>query len=125
MAISTKSLEALAIAVLSVNNYPLEKAWSLLPALRKSSLLDPSRVVSDDLGDLTVRLARAGYNRGLLTAMLAERLQWLMAAAKAGTLDRLDELVAADKREEAVSMLCSVKGVGPAVARNAWLLTRG
>ena len=122
---SDRSLEAVVAAVLAVNRYPLEKAWELLPPLRKAGLTRPEKVIGTDIGVLTVALAKAGYNRGLLTEMMAGRLQALMAAVQAGTLDRLDALVAAAKRDEAVASLREVRGIGPQVAANALALLEG
>ena len=34
-------IEAVVAALLAVNNYPLEKAWSLLPQLRAAELTNP------------------------------------------------------------------------------------
>ena len=125
MAISQDHLDAVVVAVLAVNNYPLEKAWALLPRLRQAGLTDPRLVASEDLGSLTVGLARAGYNRGLLTAMMAERLQGLGQAVQDGTLSSFDAILAQGDRERAISVLRHVRGIGPRVAANAWTLLRG
>lgn len=125
MALSDQSLEAIVAAVLAVNNYGLEKAYGLLPALRKAGLTRPAKVVDEDLGRLTVRLAQAGYNRGLLTGMMADRLAGLMKAMLDGKLARFDPLVSTGKREEAIALLCEIHGIGPQVAANAWALVKG
>lgn len=125
MALSNHSLDAIVAAVLAVNNYGLEKAFGLLPALRKASLTSPAKVVNEDLGVLTLRLAQAGYNRGLLTEMMAGRLLVLMKAVQEGKLDRFDTLVAAGDQGQALALLREVHGIGPQVAANAWLLVRG
>ena len=117
-------IEAIVPALLAVNRYPLEKAWGLVPDLRKAGLLDPASVVDRDIGDLTVSLAAAGYDRGLLTEMFATRLRSLMAAIAAGQLDGLPDLVARRDESAACELLCTVKGIGPAVARNAWMLMK-
>ena len=125
MALSNESLDAIVAAVLAVNNYGLEKAYGLLPALRKAGLTRPAKVVNEDLGTLTVRLARAGYNRGLLTEMMAGRLLGLMKAVHEGTLDRLDSLAASGDQDRTLALLCEIHGIGPQVAANAWMLLRG
>ena len=116
-------LESVVVALLAVNNYPLEKAWKLLPALREAGLTSPAKV-PDDLGDCTVKLASAGYDRGLLTAMLAERIQNVMASARRGDLAKLEGLVKGGKKDEAVTLLCTVRGIGPKVAATTWMLCR-
>jgi len=125
MRLCDQSLEAIIAAVLSVNNFGLEKAYGLLPALREAGLTRPDEVVSQDPGDLTVKLARAGYDRGLLTGMMADRLLLLMKAVESGALNQFDDLVASDDREKAIALLCEVHGVGPTVAANALVLASG
>ena len=122
MNISNEQIEAVALAVLAVNKYPIEKVWDLLPRLREARLLDPSFVTGADPGDLTVLLAKAGYDRGMLTSMLAERLRNLMAAVSAGALDQLPGAAARRDKPAAVEILRQVKGTGPQVAESAWLL---
>lgn len=122
MKLSNPELEALVTAILAVNRYPIEKVWNLLPELRKSGLIDPGSVADADIGDLTVRLASAGYDRGMLTSMLAGRLQNLMRAVGEGTLDGLTAAAARRDKAAAVEILGQVKGIGPQVAESAWLL---
>jgi 3-methyladenine DNA glycosylase/8-oxoguanine DNA glycosylase len=115
-------VDSLVMALLGVNNYPLEKVWNLLPRLREGGLTQPSQVASEDLNRLTARLITAGYDRGRLTGMLAERLQHLMTAIASG---RLDDLCRASTRKDATvvqRMLCEIRGIGPQVAQNAWML---
>lgn len=122
MKLSNNELEAVVAAILAVNRYPIEKAWDLLPKLREAGLTVPDMVVDEDIGRLTVRLASAGYDRGMLTSMLADRLQGLMRAVQQGQLDGLAAASARKDKKAAVEILCRVKGVGPQVAESAWLL---
>ena len=46
----------------------------------------------------------------------------LMTSVVEGRLDGLTEFVASNKRGVAVQLLCTVRGVGPKVASNAWHL---
>jgi hypothetical protein len=124
MALSDQSLEGIVVSVLAVNKFGLEKARGLLPALRMAGLTRPAGVVGEDLCTLTVRLARAGYNRGLLTEMMAGRLLTLMAAVDQGRFTMLDSLVSSGDRDRALAILCEVHGIGPQVAANAWKLLR-
>lgn len=125
MPLSDNSLEAIVAALLAVNRFGLEKAYSLLPALREAGLTRPGKVVNEDLGAVTVRLAQAGYDRGLLTGMMAGRLVTLMQAVDRGELDSFEGLLARGDLEKATSLLCQVYGIGPKVAADAWLLLRG
>ena len=115
-------VDALVTALLAVNAYPVDKVWAALPAMRKAGLLDHDQVVGHDLGEVTVRLAQSGYDRGMLTSLLAGRLQDLMTAIQAGKLAALPPLVQADDRAAAEALLQTVKGIGPRVANVAWQL---
>jgi hypothetical protein len=90
--------------------------------MREAGLLDPAQTVGRDLGEVTVRLAQAGYDRGMLTSLLAGRLQDLLAAVQLGKLDSVAQLVAAGRRSETEALLQTVKGIGPRVANVAWQL---
>ena len=122
MQLSNDQIEALVTAILAVNRYTIERAWDLLPKLREAGLTDPTSVAEEDIGKLTVRLASAGYDRGMLTSMLAERVQNLMRAVVAGKVDGLVGAAARHDKQAAVEILCQVKGIGPQVAESAWLL---
>jgi len=122
MPLPDKQIEAIVASVLAVNQYPLEKVWDQLPALREAGLTDPARVAAADIGDIVVRLAEAGHYRGGLAGMMAERLQSAMRAVAEGRLDELPSAVARKDREAAIALLCTVKGIGPRVAGTAWQL---
>jgi endonuclease III-like uncharacterized protein len=115
-------VDSLVTALLAVNNYSLEKVWKLLPRLQEEGLTKPGPVASEDLSRLTIRLAAAGYDRGRLTAMFAERLQSLMAAIGSGQLDDLSSAATRKDRQALQRTLCKVRGIGPQVAQNAWIL---
>ena len=118
-----ENLEDLVVAVLAVNNYSFEKAWTLLPNLREAGLTTAATFPAE-LGPATVKLASAGYDRGLLTEMFAKRLHGLMQMAVSGALDELDGHVEAGRKDDVLALLVSVPGIGPKVARTAWELLR-
>lgn len=122
MEISQESIDAILVALLAVQQYSLDRAWSLLPKLEKAGLTDPKKVVKANLGALVVKLTESGYERGLLNGLMAPRVQNLMMAVVAGELDAFDELRGTGDRQAAIELLCRVKGIGPKVANNAWLL---
>jgi len=116
--------EALVASVLAVNGFGVEKVYGLLPAFRNSGLTDLNRISKKGIEEVTILLARSGYDRGLLTGMMAERLLNLITAIVDGGLDGLEEMVISNKRDKAVHLLCTVRGIGPRVAANAWILMR-
>jgi len=122
MALSAAQIECLLTALLSVNNFSLEKAWSLLPRMRDAGLTDPARVVAMDMTTAIETLRRAGYDRKNLTRLFAERVKALMDAVHAGELADLDAAIAAKDKDRASVVMRKVRGIGPTVIENAWAL---
>lgn len=122
VALTETEIEVLVTAILSVNSYPLERVHRILPRMRTAHLLEPRFVSQLDLGPLTVRLYESGYDRGKLTSMFAERLQGLMKSIAAGELEGLGEHVESENAAATMDLLQKVSGIGPRVARTAWLL---
>ena len=113
-------IDALVVAVLAVGAWPAARVRDALPLLRSAALLSPGDVAAMDLGEVTVKLAKNDYSRGLLTSMYGERLQAVMRAVVAGTLDVLPELVRSGQQDAFTRTLTEIHGVGPKVAANAW-----
>lgn len=124
MKLGTDHVEALVAAVLAVNNYRVERIWTQMPGLRAGRLTDPEWVAKADLGEVVANLTASGHDRGMLAGMMAERLQTLMQAIVAGSLDGLPAALTREDRDGAVKILCSVKGIGPKVADTALMLMK-
>jgi len=122
MSIQEDHLEAIIASVLAVNAYGLGKAYGLLPSLREFGLTNPQLVSRRDVGEVLVRLSKAGYDRGFLVEMMAGRLINLMDMAADGKLDALNNLVREGNELATKELLCTVKGIGPKVAGDAWML---
>jgi len=119
MKLAKDDLEAIVTAVLAVNRYSLEKAYDLLPALRKAGLTQPDKVAAMEIETLITGLFQAGYQRGGLMEMMAGRFMSLMQAVNAGKVDPLGGLIKRGDTDEATELLCTIKGIGPSVAATA------
>ena len=65
----------LVVAILSVNNYPLDRTFERLQQLESAGLLDPGNLRNWDISQMVRHLGAAGYNRGpVLTKIMGERL---------------------------------------------------
>lgn len=115
-------IDSVVTSILAVNKFPILKVQDLLPRMREARLLDPAFVAEQELGALTVQLYNSGYDRGMLTSRLAERLLALMKSIERGELARLEAFVREGKKEQATALLLQVWGIGPTVARTAWAL---
>jgi hypothetical protein len=117
--------ENLLVALLSVNQWSVEKVYGLVEGFREAGLFDFDSVARLDEAELTRRLGTAGYNRGTyLTPMMASRVGSLAGVLKGGTVRKLADFIASGDRESAENILKLIDGVGPFVLRNFWLLQK-
>lgn len=122
MTLTQQQLECILSALLAVNKFPLTRVIGLTPALVRAELFNPHFVAGADVGDITVRLATAGYNRGLLTGMFAERLQGVMKAYLEGQFNQVAEALSSGDRARVIEVLQDIPGLGPKTAEAAWTL---
>ena len=115
--------EFLAISILSVNSYPLERVWPLRDSLRRHDLFSPEVVAKWDHKTAITQLVSSGYDRGAtMNSIFASRLQEL--ALQRDALNEIWQLVNAGANEQASQKLLQLRGVGPAVLRNFWALQK-
>jgi hypothetical protein len=113
----------LVIAILSVNNYPLEKTFALFNSLEESGLFDPGSLAAFSSGDIARKLGAAGYDRGdTMTAIFTDRLISLGQLTASTPVETATRVLRTGGREEVSSLLSGVKGIGPKVLANFFLL---
>jgi 3-methyladenine DNA glycosylase/8-oxoguanine DNA glycosylase len=113
----------LVVAILSVNNHPLEKTFSIHQDLDSNGLFDPRNIASWDQKEIVRRLKASGYDRGdTLNAMFAARI--LSLRSLTANVDVSEAVLASGSRAEVAELLSRVNGVGPTVLDN-FLLMRG
>jgi endonuclease III-like uncharacterized protein len=122
MAMRPQQIECLVAALLAVNQFPVDKVRGLLPRMRESGLTSPARVAKMDMAEAIEALVGAGYDRKKLNWLFAERLKALMDAIETGKLSGLDASIAAADKDRAALLLRKVRGIGPTVVNNAWML---
>lgn len=111
----------LVMAMLSVNNYPLTKVFTLLDALKDNGLLDPRNLACWNREEINLRMAAAGYDRGtVMTAIFTDRLSSLGMLAEELAVN--ERILAKGTKAEIAELLTRVKGVGPKVLENFFLL---
>lgn len=116
-------LEDLILAILAVNNYPLEKAFALRDRLRAQGWMEPQRVAKLSHEDAVAALKAAGYDRGpTMNSIFASRLQELGQFVVKHGLDTIATPLKAGKKDQVEALLLDLHGIGPAVVRNFWLL---
>lgn len=113
----------LVIAILSVNNYPLEKTFALFESLEDNGLFDPTVLAGLSATDVARKLGAAGYNRGdTMTAIFTERLSSLGQLTSSVPVESASRILKTGDHKEVSSLLSSVKGIGPKVLANFFLL---
>jgi hypothetical protein len=122
MPLSQPEVAHVVAALLTVNNFPLDRAHALMPDFAERGLLDPARVAALSQEALMAAMTEAGYRRGGFLPIVSFRMYALMEAVASGTLDGLPSRVAAGDRAAFVALLSGVSGFGPATAGAAWEL---
>jgi hypothetical protein len=115
----------LVVAMLSVNNYPLEKAYVHVQGLKSAGLCSPENLSRLGEDDVVKRLEEAGCNRGaFMTRLFARRLWSLGAAVSTIGIARFTRIIAGNQRTEISNLLLPIYGIGPKVLENFFLLRR-
>jgi hypothetical protein len=107
----------LVIAMLAVNNYPLERVWRQRSDLEKLRVFDPTFLATAEEDHIARALEDAGYQRGdYINGLLASRLKNLGHFAITLGHSRMKEVL--EDRGDLSVALRSVGGIGPVVIRN-------
>lgn len=117
----------LVVAMLTVNNWALEKAWALLPELTSLGLCDAQCLSTLSHEEIFARLKRAGYAKSdYVVGLLADRLREMAKVMATIPPAKLTELMEPGHEKDRDRFLLSLKGVGPAVLETfVALQTRG
>ena len=115
--------EDLVVSILSVNQYSIEKSYSLIEQLREQGLVAPHNLISWEQSEIARRLYRAGYNRGeFMTNAFANRLASLGDYIKDKGIDHCQQILLSSNRALIERTLRPVKGVGNVVLNNFYIL---
>ena len=109
----------LVVSILSVNRFPLDRAYALLERLRAEQLTDPEELSKRSAPELYAKLIAAGYDRGeYMTYLFAERLSCLGAFAKQHGITEFEKIMVSQDVAALHKLLLSVSGIGPVVIQN-------
>jgi hypothetical protein len=116
-------IEDLVIAMLAVNNFSLERAYSLRESLDERGLFRLEKLAAKSTSAIATDLEDAGYRRGnFMTPLLAERLR-LLAQKVASNPDKFMSAISSTDREAIRQALQGLPGIGPRVVKNYLLLS--
>ena len=105
--------------MLSVGGFSVDKVLSLRDQLKEAGLLDAENLSAWDEARITRELTAAGYERGLLTGMYAERLAAAMRVVASDPLRAESETILSGSNADLISeLLLPQKGIGPKVVQS-------
>jgi hypothetical protein len=114
--------EDLVLAILSVNQYSVEKTYLSLNTLRREGLFDPKNLMRWSPQEIGTRLKLGGYDRGeFMTSLFANRLASLGKFVEAAGIEKCQRALQSDK-SNVERFLEPVKGIGPRVLANFFML---
>jgi len=115
--------EDLIVSILSVNQYPLEKTYAVLPLLRPSGLLSPENLSRWEMEEIVLRLKAAGCDRGpFMTKLFSVRLASLGVAVEARGVELCEEILVSNDSAAIRDLLLPINGIGPKVLCNFFML---
>jgi hypothetical protein len=115
--------EDVVVAILAVNQYTLEKTYQLLDGLRTQGLVDPENLRRWTTDEIELRLKRSGCDRGeFMTHLFAVRLSHLGMAVGGLGVELCVQILLRNNADSISKLLLPVKGVGPRVMKNIFLL---
>jgi len=113
----------LVVSILSVNQYSVERTYPLLHSLREQKVTDPAILARENAYAIEERLSAAGCYRGrFMTRLFAERLAALGTLIRARGITECEQIIASHDAKAIEALLLPVKGIGPVVLRNFFML---
>jgi hypothetical protein len=111
--------EDLVVAILAVNQYSLEKTYTLVAGLREAGITDARNLALWGQEQMLERLRAAGCERGeFMTTLFAKRLCGLGELIRLAGVDACDRVLASGDPQAIEALLLPVNGVGPKVLKN-------
>lgn len=113
----------LVMAILSVNNYPLDRTFALFEGLKAEGLFEPLVLAEATASGIARKLGAAGYNRGHgMTQIFTERLLSLGGFLREQSIEDVQRVLVHGSREHVCQTLGPIKGIGPRVLDNFFVL---
>ena len=120
---SESAWEDLVVSILAVNQYSLERIFPLLDRLRGQQLTNPFVLVCEDVDNIDSRLRASGFDRGaFMTRLFAQRLASLGSLIRAKGVSEFELILKGSNKTAIKELLLPVKGIGPVVLRNFFIL---
>lgn len=113
----------LVIAILSVNQYSLEKTYLIKEDLAAVGLFNPENLKRWTHSTIAEQLQDGNCNRGeFMTNLFSERLEALGKLIQQNGIQKCEMILSSNDIEAIRNFLTPVKGIGPKVLRNFFIL---
>jgi hypothetical protein len=123
--VGNEAIRDFIIALLSVNNYPLERTYDLRDRLQLFGLTDIVSLAEQTEDQIAELLRQAGYDRGeFLNSLMASRLSSVAKVISAAGRETATHVLHSGESTDITTMLQGAKGVGPIVIKNFLLLRK-
>jgi hypothetical protein len=111
------------MSILAVNQYSLEKTYMLLPGLREAGVTDAKNLAGWTVEEIASHLRAGGCDRGrFMTNLFAQRLHAFGESIRETGIAGYEQMFASEDRSRIERMLSPIKGIGPVVLKNFFLL---
>lgn len=115
-------LEDLFISLLSVNNVSIEETYSHIESMRKEDIFEPLKLEKLSIEEIGNNLKKAGYNRGGVNYILAERLLDLSKKINLQGKKEFEISISNPDKKDLKDFLLTIKGIGNKVVDNFFIL---
>jgi len=113
----------LVVSILAVNQYSLERTYTSLQRLREQKVTDPLILARERPHEIEKRLSAGGCDRGpFMTKLFAERLAALGMLIRTKGVTECETIIGSRDAKSIEKLLLPVKGIGPVVLRNFFML---
>ena len=124
MVITSNNIVAdLVMAMLAVNQWRLDQSAEIFDELKRGGLFSPQKISSMSHGELHTAIKAAKYSKAdFVVDLICDRLFDMAEKLSADGEAELTSLCASGDKEAARRFAMKIKGVGPKVFENFWLL---
>lgn len=122
---NTSVWEDLVVSILSVNQYTLQNTYKSFDSMKEMGLFDPQNLSSWNVQQIEHKLKSANCDRGLfMTNLFSIRLSEIGKLISVKGIIECERILSEGSDKDIQSLLLPVKGIGPKVLENFFLLRK-
>lgn len=111
------------ISILSINQYTLSHTYRKSDELKAVGMFDPLNITTWNADEIEAKLKQGGCDRGeFMTRLFSERIAALGDLISDNGCQEFESVLLKGKTKDIENLLLPVKGIGPKVLKNFFLL---